>query len=127
MYTKNIELLKPYLTRCYAPYSKFNVACMLVFNDKNYFGVNVENCSYSLTTCAEKNCITNVITDNVDIKKALYMIIITDSADTITPCGACRQILKEFFDEYFIIYTVGKNNKVNTYSLGELLPCSFTK
>ena len=134
----NIELLKPYLTRCYSPYSKFNVACMLVSRDsdmiheldssrgvKIHYGVNVENCSYSLTTCAEKNCITSAITDGVNLKDALYMIVITDTADTITPCGACRQILSEFFSDTFTIYTCGNNNIVSEYTVGELLPSGF--
>jgi cytidine deaminase len=106
---------------------------MLVFPNKKYFGVNVENCSYSLTTCAEKNCITSAITDGVNLKDALYIVIGTNSADTITPCGACRQILSEFFDEDFMVYTFGKTAttpnepSVNVYRLGDLLPAGFIK
>ena len=62
-----------------------------VFSDKKYYGVNVENCSYSLTVC-RKNCITSAIT-GYKLSDAKYMIIITNAADTITPCGVCRQIL----------------------------------
>lgn len=127
MNKENIELLKPYLEKCYSPYSKYNVACMLVFPDKKYYGVNVENCSFSLTICAEKNCISSAITDGANMKDALYMILITNTSNTITPCGACRQILSEFFSDKFIIYTCGSNNIVNSYTLGELLPGCFTK
>jgi len=128
MITHNIELLKPYLKKCYSPYSNFNVACMLVFpSNKYYYGVNVENCSYSLTTCAEKNCITSAITDGIDVKEALYMIIITDTAQTIIPCGACRQILSEFFDDPFIVHTSGQNGLIQSHTLGELLPNCFIK
>ena len=124
----NIEILKPYLKRCYSPYSKFNVACMLVFDNNTYYGVNVENCSFSLTTCAEKNCINSAITDNVNLKDANYMLIITNSADTITPCGSCRQVLAEFFNKDFKIFTSGGNHDtVNTYILDELLPHCFIK
>jgi cytidine deaminase len=140
MNKEHLDLVKPYLTKCYSPYSKFNVACMLVCNDPDkshemdsdacltmHYGVNVENCSYSLTTCAEKNCITSAITDGVNLKNALYMIVITDTADTITPCGACRQILSEFFSDTFTIYTCGNNNIVSEYTVGELLPAGFRK
>tara|TARA_B110000971_G_C20008226_1_gene500292 strand:+ start:687 stop:1070 length:384 start_codon:yes stop_codon:yes gene_type:complete len=127
MLSDNINILKPYLSNCYSPYSKFNVASSLVFPNRNYYGINVENCSYSLTTCAEKSCISNAITNGVDMKDALYMIIITDTAETITPCGACRQVLSEFFTQDFIIYTQGTNNEVMTYTLGELLPTGFIK
>jgi len=143
MNKQHIDLVKPYLTKCYSPYSKFNVACMLVCKDTEmihevdsssclskarntmHYGVNVENCSYSLTTCAEKNCITSAITDGVNLKDALYMIVITDTADTITPCGACRQILSEFFSDTFTIYTCGNNNILSEYTVGELLPAGF--
>ena len=128
MNNTDIELLKPYLKKCYSLYSNFNVACMLVLPDnKYYYGVNVENCSYSLTTCAEKNCITSAITDGADLTDALYMLIITDTAPTITPCGACRQVLGEFFDDTFIIYSHGTNELTQKYTLGELLPSGFIK
>ena len=124
----NISILKPFLNRSYSPYSKFKVACMLVLNNnKQYFGVNVENCSYPLTSCAEKNCITSAITDNADLKTAKYMLVITNSADTITPCGACRQVLSEFFNEDLPIYTSGNNGITNKYILQELLPHGFIK
>jgi cytidine deaminase len=117
--------LSSYLDRCYSPYSKFNVACMLVLPDKNYYGVNVENCSYSLTCCAEKNCITSAITDNTDLSLVKYIVLITDTANTITPCGACRQILAEFFDKNMKIYTQGNNKIINMYTVGTLLPGEF--
>ena len=130
----NIILLKPYLERCYSIYSKFNVASMLVFKtqtkfklDLKYYGVNVENCSFSLTTCAEKNCITNAITDNANLKEAKYMIVLTNTAKKITPCGSCRQVLSEFFDKDFMIYTIGTNNIIYPYKLGDILPHSFDK
>ena len=125
----NIQILTPYLTRCYSPYSKFNVACMLVFDDnEKYFGVNVENCSYSLTSCAEKNCIGSAITNKGNLKNAKYLLVITNSAKTITPCGACRQILAEFFNPDFTIYTsAGDLSEYKSYQLQQLLPCSFVK
>ena len=124
----NIETLKPYLQRCYSPYSHFNVACMLVIDNKKYDGVNVENCSYSLTSCSEKNCINSAITDNADLKNANYILIITNSANSITPCGSCRQILAEFFNKDFIIYTSGGTyDTLKKYTLEKLLPDCFIK
>lgn len=125
----NIKILTPYLNRCYSPYSKFNVASMLVLdNNETYFGVNVENCSYSLTNCAEKNCISSAITNNASLENAKYLLVITNSAQDITPCGACRQILAEFFKPDFNIYTsAGNLSEYKTYKLQQLLPNTFIK
>ena len=123
----NIELCKEYLKKCYSPYSKFNVVSMLVCKDKNYFGVNVENCSYSLTVCAETNCLSTAVTNGVDFKDALYMIVYTNTADEITPCGSCRQFIAEFIKGDLEVHTIGNNNKIISYKVKDLIPYVFHK
>jgi cytidine deaminase len=123
----HINQYKSYFKRCYSPYSKFNVVAVLVCKEKKYYGVNVENCSYSLTVCAETNCISNAITDGIDFKDALYMIVLTNTADEITPCGSCRQCMAEFLRRDFNVHTMGNNNKVITYQIQDLIPHTFIK
>ena len=123
----NIEICRDYIKRCYSPYSKFNVVAMMVCKNKNYFGVNVENCSYSLTICAETNCISNAITDGLDFKNVLYMVVLTDTADEITPCGSCRQFIAEFVQGDLEIHTIGNNNKIIPYKVKDLIPYIFIK
>ena len=127
----NINSLIPYLNNCYSPYSKFNVACMMVANNKKYYGVNVENCSYSLTMCAEQNCVGNIIADGVKPDKIDQIIIISNTCNEIVPCGACRQVMSEFIKPHTKIYTCGtvnnnfNINNIKVYKLKELLPQSF--
>ena len=123
----NIKLCKEYLERCYSPYSNFNVVSMLVCKDKNYFGVNVENCSYSLTVCAETNCLSTAVTDGVDFKDALYMIVYTNTANQITPCGSCRQVIAEFINGELEVHTIGNNDKIISYQVQDLIPFVFNK
>ena len=123
----NIEICRDYIKRCYSPYSKFNVVAMMVCKDTNYFGVNVENCSYPLTICAETNCISNAITDGLDFKNVLYMVVLTNTADEITPCGSCRQFIAEFARGDLEIHTIGNNNKIISYEVKDLIPYIFIK
>ena len=84
-----IEYLKNYYTRCYSPYSKFNVVSMIKLNNnKKFYGVNVENCSFSVTICSEINSLSNLITAGENPKNIDYIIIMTNTADTIVPLAA---------------------------------------
>lgn len=123
----NVNKCKEYINKCYSPYSKFNVVSMLVTKNKNYIGVNVENCSYSLTVCAEKNCLSNSITNGCNFEDVLYMIVYTNTSDEITPCGSCRQFMAEFLKGDCIVYTVGNNKKINSYMVKDLIPHVFIK
>jgi cytidine deaminase len=123
----NIEECNKYIDKCYSPYSNFNVVAMLVCKDRNYIGVNVENCSYSLTVCAEANCISSAITAGVDFNDALYMIVYTNTAVEVTPCGSCRQFIAEFLPGDFEVYTMGNNKKRKSYKVQELIPYTFIK
>tara|TARA_Y100001958_G_C21233233_1_gene559205 strand:+ start:840 stop:1229 length:390 start_codon:yes stop_codon:yes gene_type:complete len=125
--TRNIEYCKSLFDRCYSPYSKFNVVTVLVCKDKIYSGVNVENCSYSLTVCAETNCISNAVADGLDFNDAQYMIVMTNTADEITPCGSCRQFMAEFLPKHFKVHTIGNNAIVQTYEVKDLIPYTFIK
>jgi cytidine deaminase len=82
-------------TRAYSPYSKFRVGAALLGGDGNvYSGCNVENASYGLTVCAERNAIFHAIAQGAVAVRALLVYTPTDKPTA--PCGACRQVMNEF-------------------------------
>jgi cytidine deaminase len=106
----------------YAPYSNFRVGAALLCEDGTVVkGVNVENRSYGLTVCAERNAITTAIT--MGKRRFLALAVSTpDSAKPVGPCGACRQIISEFAARDMPIRFAGSGqNQVNT-TIGELFP-----
>ena len=102
----------------YAPYSHFQVgAAVLAESGKVYGGANVENASYGATVCAERSAIFAAVNAG---ERKLEAIAVTE-----TPCGICRQVMREFCPPYFPIHAVGAGGSVRTYTLSELLPNSF--
>ena len=82
----------------YAPYSDFQVgACVLAKNGKTYSGCNVENASYGLTVCAERNALANAIVNGE--KEIVAVAIYSPKMKNCLPCGACRQVIFEFQKE----------------------------
>jgi cytidine deaminase len=106
----------------YSPYSKFKVGAAILTKKGNiYKSANIENASYSLTICAERNAATKAVF-NHDTDFELIAVYV-DSEILFPPCGACRQFLSEFAPTVPIIYF----NKIDSYKyrLDELLPFSF--
>ena len=103
----------------YAPYSHFQVgAAVLAESGKIYGGANVENASYGATVCAERSAIFAAV--NAGERK------LTAIAVTETPCGMCRQVMREFCDPKAFKVIVGKSaENYKEYTLEELLPESF--
>jgi len=113
------------LDNAYAPYSHFQVACCLLSDNGQYYvGCNVENASYSLTLCAEASAIAQMIAAGE--KKITEALILIDSIEACSPCGACRQRLIEFADKDTPIHLATRAGIQQTLSLGTLLPHTFT-
>lgn len=114
-----------YLEYAYVPYSKFPVAALLVDEKGNeYYGVNVENASYPLGLCAERNAITTAKTNGMN--KIKYIFVTGNTSEPISPCGACRQVISEFSDDETRIYLGNSNNdKYIELKINELLPYRF--
>ncbi|MDO4638847.1 cytidine deaminase [Leptotrichia hongkongensis] len=120
-YIDEINLL---LEKAYVPYSKFPVAALLIDNNgKKHKGVNVENASFGLTLCAERNAITTAVTENME--KIKVLVVTGNTPEPISPCGACRQVIREFSDNDTVIILANKDKKYKITSLEELLPYSF--
>ena len=106
----------------YAPYSKFSVgACVLACSGEVYTGCNVENASYGLTICAERNALANAIANGEKTISAIA--IYSPNMENCLPCGACRQVIFEFGKEIEIVTQIGKDYKVR--KINELLPEGF--
>lgn len=109
----------------YAPYSKFRVgASVLYANGKVYTGCNVENASYGLSLCAERNAISSAIADGADYKKIKAIAVYSPDSNLCYPCGACRQWIAEFSKDAVIILE-GADKESVSYFISELLPNSF--
>jgi cytidine deaminase len=106
----------------YAPYSHFRVGAALLSEDGTVFtGCNVENRSYGLTICAERNAVFHAVSKGKQKFTALA-IATPDSDYPVGPCGACRQVLSEFMAPGAPIYFGGGKGEKITTTIGELLP-----
>lgn len=116
------ELAKKAAKQAYAPYSKFKVGAALVTATGNiYSGCNVENSSYGLSICAERNAIFNMVTNGDKLIREIAIYVNSDKL--FSPCGACRQVLAEFGEDITIYY--GNDNEIVQTTLKEILPHTF--
>ncbi|MCL2210391.1 MAG: cytidine deaminase [Treponema sp.] len=108
--------------KAYAPYSKFRVGAALLCEDGTVItGVNVENRSFGLTTCAERNSICTAVAQGHLRFKALA-VSTPDSVDPTGPCGACRQVISEFMPPDAPVRFAGSGEKQVNSTVGELYP-----
>ena len=125
-YIDLLEKAKNASKKAYCPYSKFNVgACVLYENDNEYLGCNVENVSYGLTLCAERNAISTAVAQG-EQSKIKAIAVYSPQQKKCLPCGACIQWISEFAsgDETKIILE-GEDNQPFILSLKEIFPYSF--
>ena len=116
-------LAKAASAKAYCPYSKFRVgAAVLADSGKIYTGCNVENASYGLTICAERNAIFHAACDGMERIEAV--VIYTPTSTPSAPCGACRQVINEFGEDARII-SVCDAKTILDMKLSELLPHAF--
>lgn len=115
--------------KAYAPYSHFQVgAAALTTDNKIVHGCNVENASYGLTVCAERNCIAQGVINNetLDTVEFSAIVIYTEQEKLTPPCGACRQVISEFFPQNAVVMAVNHLNEQQTWTVAQLLPDAFT-
>jgi len=109
--------------KAYAPYSKFLVgAAVRAESGKIYTGCNIENASYGLTVCAERNALFAAV--GAGERKFTALCVVGDTEAPISPCGACRQVMAEFKVPCIILANL--KGDVKEYTLEELLPLGFS-
>ncbi len=117
-----LELAKQAARNAYSPYSGFKVGSAVLGKDGRMFaGCNVENASYSLTLCAERNAIFSAVAAGCRTFTAIAIYV--DSDELFPPCGACRQVIYEFGEEIVVIYA--NRNSIHKSDISRLLPGAF--
>lgn len=107
----------------YAPYSHFRVGAVVVTTDGRHFeGVNVENASYRLTSCAEQTAIGAMVRDGG--REIAAVAVVGDGDEPCAPCGACRQAIFEFGPEA-VVYASGDGGHPLVSHISALLPHAF--
>lgn len=112
------------LPRAYAPYSGFHVAAALLNEDGQVRpGVNIENASYPLSVCAERNAVGSMVLAGQ--RRIIAVAVATDGDTATPPCGGCRQVLWEFGDADTPVIAEGAGGVRSRWRLGDLLPDAF--
>ena len=126
---KLMELAIDAMGHSYSPYSGYKVGAALLCADGTvYQGCNVENASYSPTICAERTAIFKAIYDG---KRDFTAIAVCGGKDgkitgQFPPCGVCRQVMREFCKNDFLIYLHNADGGIDSFTLADLLPQSFS-
>jgi len=113
--------------RAYAPYSRFRVgAAVLTASGEIFGGANVENASYGLSVCAERNAIMAAALDGHRVIEAIC--VASDVAPPASPCGMCRQTMLEFAPdpELTRVVAIGAHDTRMEWTVSELIPYGFT-
>lgn len=122
MYENLVKAARDAREKAHCPYSKFKVGAALLTDAGTIItGCNVENASYGLTNCAERTAIFKAVSEGEKNFKAIAIVL---DGPVGAPCGACRQVIREF-GEHIDVVMANLKNDVKIMKLGELLPLSF--
>jgi len=119
-----LTLARAAMERAHAPYSGFQVGAVVRGgNGRLYAGCNVENAAYPEGCCSEAAAISAMVLDG---ERRITEVAVMGRGDAlVTPCGGCRQRIREFADDATPIHICGPEGLRRTVTLGELLPLSF--
>ncbi len=119
-----LHLTRQAMSRAYAPYSEFQVGALIRGqNGRFYSGCNVENAAYPQSSCAEAGAISAMVMDGERRISELWVMGAGEAL--VTPCGGCRQRIREFAGNDLSIHICSPEGVRRTLTLGELLPHSF--
>jgi len=112
----------------YSPYSKFRVGAAVLLDDgKIITGTNVENSSYGLTSCAERNALFACITQGYKKENIKALLVVANTDGPCSPCGACRQVISELMNKDADVILTNRKNDMKLFTVKDLLPFSFSK
>ncbi len=121
---KLFDAARAAMRNAHAPYSKFPVGAAVLTDDGVvYSGCNVENASYPEGWCAETTAIAAMVMGGGG--KITEVAVVAEKLPLITPCGGCRQRLREFGTEKTLVHLCDETGVVETIALGDLLPKAF--
>ena len=121
-----IDAAKEVRPNAHAPYSGYRVGAALIDETGAlHTGCNVENAAFPEGTCAEANAIGSMVAAGGKRIVAIAAVGGADEIEACTPCGGCRQSILEFADENTRIILIGEGNRIDSYSIDELLPAAF--
>lgn len=106
----------------YAPYSNFNVGAAVLAEGEVFAGANIENASYPMSVCAERNAVAAAVNAG---KRSIDAVAVVTRADEPTPpCGGCRQVLNEFGPDMRVVIEAAGGRRAE-WTLPEILPHAF--
>ena len=118
-----MEAAKAAASSAYAPYSDFRVgAAILTGGGAIHAGSNVENASYGLSICAERNAATTMASADPEDREIGLVAVFSPNASPCFPCGACRQVLREFGCKEVVVHD---GQGLRRYPFDQILPNSF--
>ncbi len=121
---KMLDAARGAMNKAYAPYSKFKVGAVVRGgNGALYAGCNVENAAYPQGCCAEASAISAMVMDGET--SITEICVIGGGDELVTPCGGCRQRLREFGADDVPVHVCGPEGLRKTVTLGQLLPLPF--
>jgi cytidine deaminase len=120
-----IRVARAAMKHAYAPYSRFRVGAAVLLSDGRVFsGCNVENASYGLTICAERNAIFCAVANSSKKPEIVAAAVVNHHSVPCSPCGACRQVLAEFGPRAVVWYPGADG--ITQRTMQELLVDGFT-
>ncbi|KHD46716.1 cytidine deaminase [Streptococcus hongkongensis] len=123
--TNLVELAIDASEHAYVPYSHFPIGAALKTKDGHIFsGCNIENASFGLTNCGERTAIFKAVSEGY--KELSEIAIYGQTKDPVSPCGACRQVMAEFFPLTAKVTLIAKDGRTEETTVGDLLPYTFT-
>ncbi len=121
------EIAKENIKNAYVPYSKFRVSAALKLkNGEIYKGINVENAAYGLCNCAERSALFAAYSNGVRKEDIESILVYTDQEHFVSPCGACRQVIRELMPEDASVFLSTSKGDIKEVKNKDLLPFAFT-
>lgn len=112
--------------KAYVPYSNFKVGSAILLKNGAYvLGCNVENASYGLCNCAERTALFKLISDGYNKDDVVAMVIVGDTKNPISPCGACRQVMAELLNPKTPVVLANLKRDIKEMKVEDFLPYSF--
>lgn len=124
LYAAALEAYK----KTYSPYSNFGVGAAILMKDgKIIQGTNIENSSYGLSNCAERSALFSAYSLGYTKEDILKIMVIADTVNPVSPCGACRQVMSELMDVECPVILTNLNKDIYEYKVKDLLPYHFSE